>query len=191
VTMGWEAVRVWGQRAWHWLAQLRHSDRARSVATILGVAAVIIFVPSLMYGVWVVANPETAEERIAALQIIAGIGVATIVATGSYIAWRSYQVNREGQITERFTRAIDQLGATDDKGNPRIEIRLGGIHAFPGEPPDIVGRDFSASRACKFTVAQWLGWHRTLMAWQARFGRNDNIAGTLLVNGNVAYWPSV
>jgi hypothetical protein len=40
------------------------------------------------------------------------------------------QVNREGQITERFTRAIDQLGKVDDKGNKLIEIRLGGIYAL-------------------------------------------------------------
>jgi hypothetical protein len=39
-------------------------------------------------------------------------------------------VNREGQITERFTRAIDQLGETDDDGNKRLEIRLGGVYAL-------------------------------------------------------------
>jgi hypothetical protein len=44
--------------------------------------------------------------------------------------WRTLQVNREGQITERFTQAIDQLGATDDKGNKLFEIRLGGIYAL-------------------------------------------------------------
>jgi hypothetical protein len=27
-----------------------------------------------------------------------------------YFTWRTLQVNHEGQITERFTRAIDQLG---------------------------------------------------------------------------------
>ena len=35
-----------------------------------------------------------------------------------------------GQITERFTRAIDQLGATGKIGNPALEIRLGGIYAL-------------------------------------------------------------
>jgi len=34
------------------------------------------------------------------------------------------RLNREGQITERFTRAIDQLG------NESLEIRLGGIYAL-------------------------------------------------------------
>ena len=32
-------------------------------------------------------------------------------------------VAEQGQITEHFTRAIDQLGATDEKGEPTLEIR--------------------------------------------------------------------
>jgi hypothetical protein len=36
----------------------------------------------------------------------------------------------QGQNTERLTRGIDQLGATDDDGNPRLDIRLGGIYAL-------------------------------------------------------------
>jgi hypothetical protein len=33
-------------------------------------------------------------------------------------------------FTERFTRAFDQLGATDDEGGKLFEIRIGGIYAF-------------------------------------------------------------
>ncbi|MCM1988062.1 MAG: hypothetical protein GQ576_00565 [Methanococcoides sp.] len=40
------------------------------------------------------------------------------------IAEEELQIAREGQITERFTRAIDQLG------NSKAEIRLGGIYAL-------------------------------------------------------------
>jgi hypothetical protein len=43
---------------------------------------------------------------------------------------RTLELTEQGQNTERFTRAIDQLGATDDKQTPRIEIRLGGIYAL-------------------------------------------------------------
>ncbi|AKB47425.1 Pentapeptide repeat family protein [Methanosarcina sp. Kolksee] len=39
-------------------------------------------------------------------------------------------VSQEGQITERFTKAVNQLGAIDQKGNPALEIRLGGIYAL-------------------------------------------------------------
>jgi hypothetical protein len=53
-------------------------------------------------------------------QILGGIAVGI----GIYFAWGNLITAREGQITERFTRAIDQLG------NPSIEIRLGGIYAL-------------------------------------------------------------
>ena len=45
-------------------------------------------------------------------------------------AQKSLEIAQEGQITERFTRAIDQLGAVDHLGNPAMEIRLGGIYAL-------------------------------------------------------------
>jgi hypothetical protein len=38
-------------------------------------------------------------------------------------------VSREGQITERFTKAIEQIGATSEEGK-NLEMRLGGIHAL-------------------------------------------------------------
>jgi hypothetical protein len=73
-------------------------------------------------------------------------GIAVLV--GIYFAWanlkttqraekdtqktqaEALRISNEGQITERFTKAIEQLGATDDKGNPRLELRLGGIYAL-------------------------------------------------------------
>jgi uncharacterized protein YjbI with pentapeptide repeats len=43
---------------------------------------------------------------------------------------RIQRLTERGQITDRFTRAIDQLGKTNDKGNKVLEIRLGGIYAL-------------------------------------------------------------
>jgi hypothetical protein len=57
---------------------------------------------------------------LAVAQIVAGAALLS----GLYFTWRTLQVNREGQITERFTRAIDQLGSKE------LEIRLGGIYAL-------------------------------------------------------------
>ncbi len=37
-------------------------------------------------------------------------------------AQEELQLTRQGQITERFTRAIEQLGATDDKGEKKLQI---------------------------------------------------------------------
>jgi uncharacterized protein YjbI with pentapeptide repeats len=72
-------------------------------------------------------KPSDKKELVLALaQILAG----TALLSGLYFTWRTLQVNREGQITDRFTRAIDQLGKTDDEGNKLLEIRLGGIYAL-------------------------------------------------------------
>src|SRR5215207_705866 len=38
-------------------------------------------------------------------------------------------LSREGQITDRFTKAIEQLGASSN-GGKNLEMRLGGIHAL-------------------------------------------------------------
>jgi len=66
-------------------------------------------------------------------QIIGGFAIII----GLYYTWQritiaenNLKVAQEGQITERFTRAINQLGAIDQFGNPAIEIRLGGIYAL-------------------------------------------------------------
>ena len=40
------------------------------------------------------------------------------------------EISRQAQMTERFTRAIDQLGATLLTGEKKFEIRLGGIYSL-------------------------------------------------------------
>lgn len=77
-----------------------------------------------------------AEDRHRATiaQILGGL----FLLAGGYITWRrlevaqkGLEVAREGQITERFTRAIDQLGAVDEADKTKkLEIRLGGIYAL-------------------------------------------------------------
>ncbi len=66
------------------------------------------------------------EYRATLTQILGG----GAVVIGIYFAWGNLKVAQEGQITERFTRAVDQLGAIDKFGNSAIEIRLGGICAL-------------------------------------------------------------
>jgi hypothetical protein len=62
--------------------------------------------------------------------LLQGIGGAVILL-GAYFTYRQLQTGREqlqiaqqGQVTERFTRAIDQLG------HPELDVRLGGIYAL-------------------------------------------------------------
>jgi hypothetical protein len=69
-------------------------------------------------------NNEAAQERgrvrTALLAVLAGL----LAALGAYYTHRTFALNRAGQITERFTRSIDQLGS------PELDVRLGGIYAL-------------------------------------------------------------
>jgi len=55
--------------------------------------------------------------------LLQGLGGAAVLA-GAAAAFRQLGIAREGQVTERFTRAIDQLG------HDNLDVRLGGIYAL-------------------------------------------------------------
>jgi Pentapeptide repeats (8 copies) len=122
------------------------------------VVAFLWFVPQLQgeyFSQKVPAKERPAlvnEYRRTWAQIIGGFGLLL----GLYFTWRRIEISRQEleatrdqQVTERFTRAIDQLGATDDNGNKRMEIRLGGIYALERIAGDSFamenspGRDYS------------------------------------------------
>ena len=70
------------------------------------------------------------EYRKTIIQFIGGIAIAL----GLYFTWRrikamedSVRVSEEGQITDRFSKAIEQLGSV---GEDKLAIRLGGIYAL-------------------------------------------------------------
>jgi hypothetical protein len=110
------------------LALEAESILGRRTARVLGALALFAAVGGLL--VWYIAPSSTAQKQ-ALVVTLAQILGGTALLSGLYFTWRTLQVNREGQLTERFTRAIDQLGATDDKtGEPRLELRLGGIYAL-------------------------------------------------------------
>jgi len=99
----------------------------------------------------------TASEAVRAQNevrttLMQGLGGAVLLL-GAYVTWRQFrhtvQANREqheldrhGQMTERFTRAIDQLG------NEKLEVILGGIYAL-----ERIARDSPSDRA---TIAEVL-----------------------------------
>jgi hypothetical protein len=79
------------------------------------------------------------NARATMLQAIAGaLLVAGVIAT-----WRQVHISREGQITERFSRAVDHLGSD----NP--DVRLGGIYTL-----ERIAKDSPADRR---TVQSVLG----------------------------------
>ena len=95
---------------------------------IIAIVTAIVLLIALPY--WRVAqfgitDPKDLAEiensyRATLAQILGGIAVGI----GIYFAWGNLTTAREGQITERFTRAVDQLGSD------KLEIRLGGIYAL-------------------------------------------------------------
>src|ERR1700690_3552439 len=54
------------------------------------------------------------------MQVVGG----AFLVVGVYFTWRNTYLAKEGQLTDRFNKAIDHLG--DEK----VEIRLGGIYAL-------------------------------------------------------------
>jgi hypothetical protein len=102
----------------------------RRALRVVGVVALLVVVVVLLFLIlnWYVAPTKPSERKdliLAVAQILGG----TALLSGLYFTWRTLQVNREGQITERFTRAIDQLGKLED-GHKLFEIRIGGIYAL-------------------------------------------------------------
>jgi hypothetical protein len=103
------------------------------------IAGLAIVVTVLVLALWKVPQWQTNPARIAPKQFeaedharatLAQILGGAFLLAGLYFTWQRLEVAREGQITERFTRAIDQLGAVHDDGKPKLEIRLGGIYAL-------------------------------------------------------------
>jgi Pentapeptide repeats (8 copies) len=104
-------VRRWASD-WRWLT-------LAMVAGFLLIAYVVLkLTPD-----WFAETEDSAARqgvRTASLALLAGaIGVIGAVYTA-----RTFALNRKGQITERFTRAVDQLASEN------LALRLGGIYAL-------------------------------------------------------------
>src|SRR5499427_4946725 len=69
------------------------------------------------------ADRLKAENDIRTTLLHGAVGL--VLLAGALVIWRQSQLSRQGQITERFTRAIDQLDYTK-----AVEVRLGGIYAL-------------------------------------------------------------
>ncbi len=68
--------------------------------------------------------------------IVQGL-IGVVLAIGAVATWRNLHlaqdrldVDRQAQITNRFTQAIGQLGAELKEGMPNLEVRLGAIYAL-------------------------------------------------------------
>jgi hypothetical protein len=141
-------------------------DRTR-YQVLLFVGGIVFFV---LVGGWILdwyIEPRTSGQKKDLVQALGLLTAGVAGAVGIFFTWRGQRITqeslrdtrenneenlrlaREGQITERFTRAIDQLGATDEANNKKLEIRLGGIYALERIAGDSLamedspGRDYS------------------------------------------------
>ena len=94
---------------------------------LVGLAVLVGVVSLVLLVLWLFGQITFVEQKVTIVKIITGL----LVLVGLYwtsrrvlAAEKTVRVAEEGQITERFTRAIAQLG--DDK----MAIRLGGIYAL-------------------------------------------------------------
>lgn len=97
------------------LATEADSVLGRRTARFLGILALFAVVVGTLLALlnWYIA-PTDAEQKQALVIMLAQILVGAALLSGLYFTWRTLQVNRESQITERFTRAIDHLGKVDE-----------------------------------------------------------------------------
>ncbi|HYV33116.1 MAG TPA: pentapeptide repeat-containing protein [Candidatus Binatia bacterium] len=110
------------------LARLRWPLAA--LTALVMVLACVPFVPQWLvrWELGAQARTLTAADKANAINdvrttLLQGIGGAVILL-GVYFTYRQLQTSREGQITERFSRAIDHLG------NDKEDVRLGGIYTL-------------------------------------------------------------
>jgi uncharacterized protein YjbI with pentapeptide repeats len=122
---------------------------------LLAAAFVLFWLPPL------VVTPEhglTQNQRLArendarktGLQMLGGLLAIAAVATG----YRSYRTNREGHVTDRYTRAVEQLGHLE------IDVRIGGIYAL-----ERLMRDSPTDQPTVIEVLSAFARNRSRKAW--------------------------
>lgn len=138
-------VVIWrGHHAWQVLRQatkkLWHRGRRRGLVAPIGLE-ILVLIGLLTGAVFVLPNllvsPDvtTSAERLVELRnnvrgtLIQAVG-GLLLVLAAVAAWRQLHIAREGHITERYTRAVDQLGATGDHGHEKVDVQLGGIYAL-------------------------------------------------------------
>jgi len=134
-----QRARTYGRRPWgdlhEWEGELRGIAVFVGVTLMIGGLAWLVWVGPkmltaadaglLLHHDDLIANMENEFRR--TLIEIVGMVFALLWL---YFAWRRVNVSEQGLITDRYTKAIEQLGATDKDGNPNVEVRLGAIYAL-------------------------------------------------------------
>lgn len=96
------------------------ADWPQTLTALAGIASVLLVAASLLY----TNNANRKQQQAARDQI---------------------KISEQQQITDRFGKAVEQLGQEDQPGQARLSIRLGGIYALqrlmfdsPRDEPTII-----------------------------------------------------
>jgi hypothetical protein len=162
---------------------------AASVALGLLLACVLVF-PRLLYPplpdreltTLVPSERVTAQQAQDKLQndarttLLQGLG-GTAVLLGVYFTFRQLRIARQGQVTERFTRAVDQLGSKSE------DVQLGGIYALQQ-----ISRESREERSAIHEILA--SYVRTHAPWPRPQPRPDRrrIMGTLMLGQRAGFW---
>jgi len=79
------------------------------------------------------------QNRHSARLLVISVGGALVVLIGLLCTARNYRLSRRGQVTDRFTIALERLGSSE------LYVRIGGVHALehvmrdsPGHHDDVI-----------------------------------------------------
>jgi uncharacterized protein YjbI with pentapeptide repeats len=93
------------------------------------VAAILALAAATAYGValwkapgWVHASKP--QDRYNARVLVISVGGALVVGAGLLYTARNYRLSRRGQVTDRFSVALERFGSTD------LYVRIGGVVAL-------------------------------------------------------------
>jgi hypothetical protein len=140
---GWSPGLKGVQLCHHWAMTQRVPGHRRKVpivaalilTAIVGLFGLVVLLPPAIVGLDLAGRvldgtdyvSAVVSARTSVLQALGGLAVIV----GAYAAWRRLVLNAEevrvlhdGQLTDRFLRAVDQLG------NNNIDVRVGGIFAL-------------------------------------------------------------
>ncbi|WP_329121218.1 pentapeptide repeat-containing protein [Streptomyces sp. NBC_01465] len=106
-----------------------------ALGVVVALTVVVVVLPGMVVDHDLAGSRVTAAERLSAVNnvrttLLQAVGGA-VVLFGAYATWRQLRVSqdglaatREGQVTDRFSRAVDQLGSD------KLDVRIGGLYAL-------------------------------------------------------------
>lgn len=125
-----------GRRRWHdGPVRRRLAAGLLAGAGLVALGTLFVVLPGVVVDHDLGGASVAAEDRLKAvndvrttlLQVVGGL----VVLFGAYATWRQLRVSQdglraaqEGYVTDRFSRAVDQLGSD------KLDVRVGGLHAL-------------------------------------------------------------